>query len=56
LDDGVRRQRQLFTVLELVDLIIKFLEGVGKLTDKVNLSSLLGRDTSLLLPSADRFS
>ena len=56
LDDGVRRQRQLLAVLELVDLIIKFLEGVGQLTDKVNLSGFLGGDSSLLLPPADSFS
>ena len=56
LNDGVRRQRQLLTVLELIDLVIKLLDGVGKLTDQADFGGLLRRDTVLLLPSADSFS
>ena len=56
LNDGVRRQRELLTVLELVDLVIKLLNGVGKLADQADFSGFLRRDTVLLLPSADSFS
>ena len=56
LDDGVRGQRKFLTVLELVDLVIKLLDGVGKLADQADFSGFLRRDTVLLLPSADSFS
>ena len=56
LNDGVRRQRKLLTVLELVDFVIKLLDGVGKLADQADFSGLLRRDTVFLLPSADSFS
>ena len=56
LNDGVRGQRELLTVLELVDLVVKLLDRVGKLADQTDLSGLLGRNTVLLLPSADSFS
>ena len=56
LNDGVRGQRELLTVLELIDLVVEFLDRVGKLADQADLSGLLGRNTVLLLPSADSFS
>ena len=56
LNDGVRGQRKLFTVLKLIDFVIKLLDGVGKLADQAYFSGFLWRDTVLLLPSADSFS
>ena len=56
LNDGVSRQRELLTVLELVDLVIKLLDGVGKLADQADFGGLLRRDTVLLLPPTDSFS
>ena len=56
LNDGVSRQRELLTVLELVDFVIKLLDGVRKLADKADFGGLLRRDAVLLLPPADSFS
>ena len=56
LNDGVSRQRELLTVFELVDLVIKLLDGVGKLADKADFGGLLRRDAVLLLPPAYSFS
>ena len=56
LNDGVCGQRKLFTVLKLIDFVIKLLDGVGKLADQAYFSGFLWRDTVLLLPSADSFS
>ena len=56
LDDRVRGERQLLTVLELVDFVIQLLDRIGKLAHEEDLSGLLGRDTALGLPTADCFS
>ena len=55
LTDRIRRQRQLLTILKLIDLLIELLNQAWKLGNEGNLSGLLGGHACLLLPSADGF-
>ena len=55
LNDGVCRERQPLTVLKLIDLVVKLLNGVGQLADEGHFGGLLRRDAVLGFPPTDGF-